>query len=124
MTDQRVAFITGAAAGIGAATAIELARRGHWLVLVDRDADGLAVTAAAIRDTGGEARIFEADVTDRAAASGSGYSDNLLRQPARRQSGFCFLCCRSGWPVNPRFRRRCRGHGAKGRGSHGSPVRS
>ena len=68
MTDQRVAFVTGAAAGIGAATAIELARRGHWLVLVDRDADGLAVTAAAIRDTGGEARIFEADVTDRAAA--------------------------------------------------------
>jgi NAD(P)-dependent dehydrogenase (short-subunit alcohol dehydrogenase family) len=68
MTDNRVAVVTGAAAGIGAATAIELARRGDRLVLVDRDAEGLAATAAAIRDAGGDARTIMADVADRAAA--------------------------------------------------------
>jgi len=68
MTDNRVAVVTGAAAGIGAATAIELARRGDRLVLVDRDAEGLAATAAAIRDAGGDARTIVADVADRAAA--------------------------------------------------------
>jgi NAD(P)-dependent dehydrogenase (short-subunit alcohol dehydrogenase family) len=68
MTDNRVAVVTGAAAGIGAATAIEFARRGDRLVLVDRDAEGLAATAAAIRDAGGDARTIVADVADRAAA--------------------------------------------------------
>ena len=68
MTDNRVAVVTGAAAGIGAATAIELARRGDRLVLVDRDAEGLAATAAVIRDAGGDARTIVADVADRAAA--------------------------------------------------------
>ncbi len=68
MTDNRVAVVTGAAAGIGAATAIELARRGDRLALVDRDAEGLAATAAAIRDAGGDARTIVADVADRASA--------------------------------------------------------
>ena len=68
MTDNRVAVVTGAAAGIGAATAIELARRGDRLALVDRDAEGLAATAAAIRDAGGDVRTVVADVTDRDAA--------------------------------------------------------
>jgi NAD(P)-dependent dehydrogenase (short-subunit alcohol dehydrogenase family) len=68
MTDNRVAVVTGAAAGIGAATAIELARRGDRLVLVDRDAEGLAATAAAIREAGGDARTIVADVADSAAA--------------------------------------------------------
>ncbi len=68
MTDNRVAVVTGAAAGIGAATAIELAGRGDRLVLVDRDAEGLAATAAAIRDAGGDARTIVADVADSAAA--------------------------------------------------------
>jgi len=68
MTDSRVAIVTGAASGIGAATAIELARRGDRLALADRDLAGLEETAAAIRELGGEARVIEADVTDRAAA--------------------------------------------------------
>ncbi|RDB45177.1 short chain dehydrogenase, partial [Tsukamurella tyrosinosolvens] len=37
------AFITGAASGIGAATALRLARRGP-VALADRDADGLVAT--------------------------------------------------------------------------------
>jgi len=68
MTIPRVAIVTGAASGIGAATALELARRGDRVALVDREPQGLATTADAIRDAGGEARIVEADVTDRAIA--------------------------------------------------------
>ncbi len=40
-----VAVVTGAASGIGRATALALARRGCALALADRDADGLAETA-------------------------------------------------------------------------------
>jgi NAD(P)-dependent dehydrogenase (short-subunit alcohol dehydrogenase family) len=43
----RVVLVTGAASGIGAAGAVELARRGARLVLVDVDEDGLRRTAAA-----------------------------------------------------------------------------
>jgi short-subunit dehydrogenase len=42
------AVVTGAAGGIGAALAHGLARRGSSLVLLDRDADGLATVAGAI----------------------------------------------------------------------------
>ena len=41
-----VAVVTGAASGIGAALAVELARRGSRLVLLDRDAERLAKVAA------------------------------------------------------------------------------
>jgi short-subunit dehydrogenase len=44
-----VAVITGAASGIGAALAANLAARGMHLALADRNAEGLAATAAAAR---------------------------------------------------------------------------
>jgi len=44
-----VAVITGAASGIGAALAANLAARGMHLALADRNAEGLATTAAAAR---------------------------------------------------------------------------
>ena len=43
------AVVTGAASGIGAALVLQLAARGSHLVLLDRDADGLAAVAAAVR---------------------------------------------------------------------------
>jgi len=51
LTD-RVAVVTGAAQGIGAATAVALARFGAQLALVDRVADRLAATAAQVEELG------------------------------------------------------------------------
>src|SRR6266566_421234 len=53
----RAALITGAASGIGRASAIAFAAAGAWVALVDIDADGLADTAEAARALGARAEI-------------------------------------------------------------------
>jgi short-subunit dehydrogenase len=63
-TSPRVVVLTGAAHGIGRATALALAARGHRLGLIDRDADALGVVADRLRDTGASAVAATADVTD------------------------------------------------------------
>jgi NAD(P)-dependent dehydrogenase (short-subunit alcohol dehydrogenase family) len=60
----QVVLVTGAARGIGAATARQLAARGAKLALVGLEPDELAKVAA---DCGPDAAWFEADVTDTAA---------------------------------------------------------
>jgi len=55
----QVILVTGAGSGIGAATALELHRRGARLALLDCDADTLADTAAAL---GGDVCTLRADV--------------------------------------------------------------
>ncbi len=55
-----VILITGAGSGIGAATALELKRRGAKPVLLDCDSDTLATSAAAL---GGDVLTVLADVT-------------------------------------------------------------
>ena len=60
---DQVAIITGAASGIGAATAHLLAARGAHVVLVDRNQEGLKRTAVMAEEAGGTARIAQADVT-------------------------------------------------------------
>ncbi len=64
---DRVAVVTGASSGIGAASAIGLAAAGYHVVLTARRADRLAGVAAQIADSGGSAVAHELDVTDRAA---------------------------------------------------------
>lgn len=59
----KVALVTGAANGIGRASAIGFARDGARVVLVDRDQDGGESTAGVIRQQGGEAIFVAADVT-------------------------------------------------------------
>lgn len=59
----RVALITGGSRGLGRAMAVALAEEGATLVLVARDADKLEETATAVRNAGGEAHVFVADVT-------------------------------------------------------------
>lgn len=60
----RVALVTGGAASIGRAVALDLARRGAAVAIADRDAGGAAGVAAAIAAAGGTARGFEADMLD------------------------------------------------------------
>jgi NAD(P)-dependent dehydrogenase (short-subunit alcohol dehydrogenase family) len=63
----KVAVVTGAGSGIGAALATRLATEGASLALCDVDESGLAEAAAAARQAG--ATVYEAavDVADRAA---------------------------------------------------------
>ena len=61
------AVITGAASGIGAALAANLAKRGANLALADRNEAGLEATAAAARETGIRVSTHVLDVADRAA---------------------------------------------------------
>ena len=65
----RVALVTGAGAGIGAAVARRLAEEGAAVAVVDRDADAAQAVAAQITEGGGRAVGVGADVTDATAVA-------------------------------------------------------
>ena len=62
----RVAVVTGASRGIGAATAEAIAAAGAHVILAARDLDALEATAIKIRRAGGEATPVPADVSKAA----------------------------------------------------------
>lgn len=62
---NKVALVTGAAAGIGASCAKRLAEDGVSVGVLDLDAERCADTAAAIQQAGGKAIALGADVSDR-----------------------------------------------------------
>jgi NAD(P)-dependent dehydrogenase (short-subunit alcohol dehydrogenase family) len=55
-------IVTGAAGGIGSAIATRFASEGAVVIVTDVNAEGAEATAAAIRDAGGRARAFAADI--------------------------------------------------------------
>ncbi|MDP9180636.1 MAG: glucose 1-dehydrogenase [Chloroflexota bacterium] len=59
---DKVAIITGAASGIGKATAITFGREGAKVMCADVNADGAEAVARQIADTGGEAASVKVDV--------------------------------------------------------------
>lgn len=61
--EGRVALITGAASGIGKATAQRLAREGAAVVITDIAAEAGEATVAEIREAGGKALFVKHDVT-------------------------------------------------------------
>ena len=63
----KVAIVTGAASGIGAATVETLAREGARVVVADIDGDGANRQAGRIRDTGGDAIGVAVDIGDESS---------------------------------------------------------
>lgn len=64
MTDTKVAVVTGAARGIGAATAVRLAGEGFAVAVCDLDEAACAGTVAEIGKAGGKALAVGVDVAD------------------------------------------------------------
>lgn len=63
MGERPVCIVTGASSGIGAATVVEVARRGYDVALTGRDTARLAEVADRCRDTGATARTYAVDVS-------------------------------------------------------------
>jgi 3-oxoacyl-[acyl-carrier protein] reductase len=78
LLENRVAIVTGAARGIGEATAHKMCRDGALVAVVDIDLDEAQQVAAAIRDKGGVAEAFRCDVSRPAL------TDQLVRDVVSR----------------------------------------
>jgi glucose 1-dehydrogenase len=77
--DGRVAIVTGGARGIGAATAIELARHGASIAIFDIcDPDQAAATLSAVREFGTSPLFYQGTVADRQA------TDRMVEATAQR----------------------------------------
>jgi len=66
---RKIAFVTGAASGIGRAVCEQLASHGAIVVATDIDEDTLLTTAESIRDAGGEITTSTLDVTNAEAVA-------------------------------------------------------
>jgi NAD(P)-dependent dehydrogenase (short-subunit alcohol dehydrogenase family) len=60
----KVAFVTGAASGIGRATAVAFAQEGARVAILDLTDEALATTAEAVRATGAEVLVLACDVAE------------------------------------------------------------
>ena len=61
---DRVAIVTGAASGIGEASAFRLAEEGAIVVCADLNLEGAEKTANQITSSGGRANAFKIDISD------------------------------------------------------------
>jgi 3-oxoacyl-[acyl-carrier protein] reductase len=103
--DGRVAFVTGAGRGIGAATALRLAEDGARVVLADIDAEGTQQTAAEIEKLGSEALPVTCNVADsdnvqsafEQAADHFGRVDILVNNAGVLRDNLLFKMSDSDW---------------------------
>lgn len=75
---NQVILVTGASRGIGAATAIELAKQGAKLCLSSRSAAACSDTLEKVRNTGGDAFAASCDMSDYSAVERL-FSDTMER---------------------------------------------
>lgn len=61
---DKVAIVTGASKGLGKAIAVTLGRAGASIALVSRDGERLKGVMDEVKNAGGNARVFTADVSD------------------------------------------------------------
>jgi meso-butanediol dehydrogenase / (S,S)-butanediol dehydrogenase / diacetyl reductase len=64
MLEPEVAFVTGAASGVGRSVANRLAARGALVALIDSNAEGARKVEQEINEKGGASHAFAADVTN------------------------------------------------------------
>src|ERR1700724_23006 len=85
-------LVTGAAAGIGQASAKQVARRGPAVVITERGTKRGAQTVAAIEAEGGRAEFIAADLNDiksvRRLAKQAGDVDVLINNAAATRTRF------------------------------------
>lgn len=67
----KIAYITGAAGGVGRALAFAFSREGAWVGVVDLNSDGVLTVAEEIEKAGGVALPLVVDVTDQASVQES-----------------------------------------------------
>ena len=91
MLAGRVAVITGAGRGIGAAAAVLLGRQGARVVVNDLDAAQAESVADAVRKAGGSASAFAGSVAER------GFPEQLLEHASREHGGVHILVNNAGF---------------------------
>lgn len=75
---DRIAVITGAATGIGQATAHLFAEHGATVICADKNIDTLEATVEAIQEAGGQAQAHELDVSSEEAVQA--FADAVRRE--------------------------------------------
>ena len=77
----KAALVTGAASGLGRATALALARAGANVCIVDRNAAGLEETATQLRALGVRAEVHVTDLAHRESCPAAIAEGISLAQP-------------------------------------------
>src|SRR5262245_5295156 len=91
----KTAIVTGAAHGIGKATAELFAEEGAWVLVADVDDAVGEATAAGIRESGGQATFQHVDVADEKQVA------NVVRHAAEAGDGRIDILCNNASYLAP-----------------------
>ena len=91
--DDRTVVVTGGGGGIGGATCRRFAKDGAKVAVFDVNLEAAEKVAAGIRDTGGRARAFACDITDRRSV------DSAVAATREQLGPIDVLVNNAGWDV-------------------------